>query len=65
MEKKRCPEILNEFRIWMMDVDAAMLNICGLSSDDLADACYRDMFDDEVSPQEAAETVLEDEGFEF
>ena len=48
---------------WMVDVDKALNKRCGLSSRDLADQCYADWFDDGVSPSEAADMVLEDEGF--
>jgi Family of unknown function (DUF5419) len=51
---------LNE---WMHKVDRALLKRCGLTSRDLADQCYADWFDDGMSPAEAAELVLEDEGF--
>ncbi len=47
------------FQQYMQKVDAEIAGICGLSSLDLADVCFRDMFDDGVSPREAAEECLE------
>lgn len=53
------------FEDWMKEVDASIAGIAGLSSDDLPDRCYRDMFDDETTPADAAREVLEEEGLEF
>ena len=50
---------------WMDRVDARISAICGLSSMDLADQCWRDWYDDGMSPREAAEECLIDEGFPF
>ena len=52
------------FEKWMSKVDAAISQICGLTSEDLADQCYRDWYEDEMSPSEAASEALEAEGFE-
>ena len=51
------------FKEWMNKVDAEIIKRCGLSSDDLSDFPYHDMYDDGVSPAEVAEDVLEGEGF--
>ena len=44
---------------WMKAVDIEIGKFCGLTSDDLADCCYRDMYDDGYSVEEAATTALE------
>lgn len=48
---------------WMQAVDAHLRSRSGLSSDDLADQTYHDWYDDGMDPIEAAEQVLENEGF--
>ena len=50
-------------RAWMREVDRCLLRKCGLTTDDLADQCYWDAWNDEVSPADMAERVLEYEGF--
>ena len=39
---------------WMKAVDIEIGKFCGLTSDDLADCCYRDMYDDGYTAGEAA-----------
>lgn len=51
------------FKQWMHAVDATISDRCGLTSNDLADICYRDLYDDEVSPMEAAYEALANEGY--
>lgn len=51
------------FAQWMVQVDRVIGAACGLTHLDLADWNYRDAFDSEVTPEEAAESVLEEEGF--
>jgi len=46
------------FKEWMKKVDACLISKVGLSSADLSDACYRDMYDDEISPEAAAQEAL-------
>lgn len=53
----------SEFRLWMAQVDAELTCLCGLSSGDLGDICYRDMFEDGCEPREAAEECLEQNDF--
>jgi len=48
------------FGEWMGKVDAVLLNTVGVGASDLADAPYRDYYDDEMSPREAAQYVLEE-----
>jgi len=54
---------MSEFRLWMKQVDAELDVICGLSSGDLGDICYRDMFNDGCDPEEAALECLEQSDF--
>lgn len=53
------------FQQWMRKVDGEIAKRCGLSSGDLADQCYRDMYEDGLTPAEAADEVLEEERFLF
>ena len=47
------------FASWMDLVNWEVEALCGLSPNDLPDCPYRDWHDLEMSPQEAAEAVLE------
>ena len=47
------------FASWMDLVTWEVEALCGLSPNDLPDCPYRDWYDLEMSPQEAAEAVLE------
>ena len=49
------------FKEWMREVDGWLESLCGMSSADLADACYRDAYDDRIDPSEFASQVFEDE----
>ena len=51
------------FDIWMKKVDSALARKCGLTSEDLADCCYYDWYEDGVTPAEAADMVLEENDF--
>ncbi|RMD98394.1 MAG: hypothetical protein D6816_16270 [Bacteroidetes bacterium] len=51
------------FKEWMRQVDRELIRKSGLSSRDLADQTYWDWFFDGISPEEAAEETLENEGF--
>ena len=53
------------FDIWMKKVDSALARKCGLTSEDLADCCYYDWYEDGVTPAEAADMVLEENDFPF
>jgi hypothetical protein len=46
------------FAAWMAKVDRAIYARVGLSSDDLADACYWDSWADGVSPSDAAADAI-------
>lgn len=45
------------FEQWMNAVDKLLIEATGLGSDDLPDQCYMDLFESEVSPEDA---VMED-----
>lgn len=47
-----------KFRDWMKKVDHAIQKRTGLVSDDLPDCCYRDWFDDGVTPSNAASHAI-------
>jgi hypothetical protein len=51
------------FEQWMAKVDAVLVRTCGLTSGDLADWMYGDAYDDGVSPREAAQEVLAENGW--
>lgn len=51
------------FESWLDKVGAALRKKCGLSYSDLADQPYRDWFDSGMTPTQAANQVLENEGF--
>ncbi|MCO5193124.1 MAG: hypothetical protein M9930_07510 [Anaerolineae bacterium] len=51
------------FEQWMAAVDAAISSRTFLTSDDLADQPYRAWFDDGMSPEEAADETLSNEGW--
>lgn len=54
------------FEQWMTHVDRYIARIAGgLTSGDLADQPYYDMFLDEVPAKDAAILALEEEGFPF
>jgi hypothetical protein len=43
------------FEVWMTKVDNEIASRCmGMTSADLPDVCYRDWYDDGVSPKSAA-----------
>lgn len=46
------------FAAWMAAVEAHLDKTCGLSSFDLPDCCYRDWFEDGVSPKRAAAKAM-------
>tara|TARA_B100000941_G_C28479832_1_gene541460 strand:+ start:1053 stop:1244 length:192 start_codon:yes stop_codon:yes gene_type:complete len=51
------------FDIWMKEVDRELVTSCGLDSNDLPDVYYMGMFEDKVSPMEAAQDALENAGY--
>ena len=50
------------FNGWLRDVDRVLGGLVGLSHLDLPDALWRDWYDDEILPLDAARMFLEDEG---
>jgi len=48
----------DSFEAWMQKTDAALVRRCGMSSMDLPDCCYRDWYDDGVTPSEAAREAI-------
>lgn len=53
-----------DFEQWMRKVDAEIAErLLGLTSSDLPDKCYRDMYETDMTPEEAAAEVLEEEGY--
>lgn len=53
-----------EYQDWLKKVDRIMGIKVGLSYNDLADQNWRDWFDDDMSPEEAVEEALENEGYQ-
>lgn len=51
------------FNQWMRQLDAAVLYRAGVSVHDLADQPFRDWFDEGIEPSQAAELILDNEGF--
>ena len=50
--------VTDSFASWMQDVDRAVARLCGLSAADLPDCCYHDMYDDEMTPSQAARAAI-------
>lgn len=48
-----------KYKQWMVEVDQLLSETHGLSHRDLPDQPWRAWFDDEVTPEEAAEMCLE------
>jgi len=55
---------MKTFEEWMGCVDVEIGRIVGLSSMDLADQPFRDWYDDNITPHEAAVRTLKYEGYE-
>jgi len=53
------------FNAWMQQVDDVLVAICGIGSMDLIDAPYAEMFEDGLSPLQAAQEALEANGYPF
>jgi hypothetical protein len=62
---KRGIDMALTFEQWKRQVDNAIGQACGLSSDDLADCTYRDWYDSDVTPNDAAQMALEENDFPF
>lgn len=48
------------FNQWLAAIDRILTNAIGLSHSDLVDRCWRDMFDDGITPKEATEGIIAD-----
>ena len=48
------------FEKWLAAIDRILTNAIGLSHSDLVDRCWRDMFDDGISPKEATAEIIAD-----
>ena len=48
------------FKQWMKQVDTLLERGIGLSSMDISDKCWRDMFDDGITPKEAVSDIIAD-----
>ena len=48
------------FKQWMRAVDRLLERSIGLSAMDLSDKCWHDMFDDGITPKEAAADIISD-----
>lgn len=53
------------FEKWMTKVDAEISRICGMTSDELPDYTYRDCFESDMDPEEAAYDALDYADFPF
>lgn len=51
------------FELWMRAVNAAILNVVGMTSEDLPDYEYHDAFDNNETPRQCAEMMLEAQGW--
>ena len=51
------------FNQWLAAVDRHLVRRVGVTTGDLADQCYADWFEDGITPFQAAQLVLQDEGF--
>ncbi len=43
---------------WMACVNSAVIDYCGMGTDDLPDWCYRDAYDDDSSPRAVAREAV-------
>lgn len=50
------------FKVWLRQVDTIINRQIGCSLHDLEDYCWRDLYDEEYAPEEAAEVALEEIG---
>ena len=46
------------YTAWMMEVDAEVIRRVGCSVEDLADAATQDMYDDDMTPSQAAKRII-------
>lgn len=53
------------FAHWLREVDGHLVGALGLSHRDLPDQTWRDWFDDQLDPGEAAQLCLDNEGLDI
>ncbi len=51
------------FKTWLMEVDRHVNDLVGCSLHDLEDYAWRDLYDEDYEPREAAECAIEDMDF--
>lgn len=51
------------FEAWMTVVNRALVDRCGLESDDIPDYCYWDCWNNGMLPHEVAAEALQEAGF--
>ena len=57
--------MLSKFESWMLKVDAILTATASIDSNDLSDWEYRTAWEDEMPPEEAAQEVLVENGWEL
>ncbi|MES2367034.1 MAG: hypothetical protein V4563_14255 [Pseudomonadota bacterium] len=50
------------FEAWMQQVNSYIDSLCGMTTDDLPDVCYRDWFEDGLKPASAAKRAIRNAG---
>jgi hypothetical protein len=55
----------HSFESWMRAVDAILTHRIGLSHDDLPDQCWRNWFENDLTPAQAAQECLDNEGIDL
>jgi hypothetical protein len=62
---ERVIQVALSFEAWMRKVDAELEKRCGMGHLDLPDYNYRDMYDDEIPPndEDMLDEILEGAGF--
>lgn len=55
----------NPYQQWLNAVNLALESIAGIGMYDLPDQPFQDWYESEMTPQEAARIMLEEEGFPF
>jgi len=65
MLRGRRATMLSNFQDWMRRVDAVLNATASVDSNDLADWGYKNAFEDEMPPEEAAQEVLVENGWEL
>ena len=50
---------MDPFEMWKAEVDDCLVRKVGVSSDDIPDICYHDLFDTGCTPDEAADLAIE------